>query len=103
MLKYNNRLLLVEILANDLMKKYKVDYLSFRFSKDKEKLGYCTIDYISIQTNHAVFSEIEDVKNTILHEIAHALAGLENNHNNYWQSIAEDIGVEFKKKRYNRN
>jgi hypothetical protein len=80
------------------MKKHHVDYLDFKFSNDKKKLGYCTTEYISIQTNHALYDDINEIQNTILHEIAHALAGLENNHNIFWKEIAKKIGVKIESK-----
>jgi len=95
-----NRLLLVEIMAIDLMEKHKVDYLKFSFSNDKSILGYCSLDVISINKNHALFDDIDEVINTILHEIAHALAGNENNHNVFWKDIAIEIGVKLDEERY---
>lgn len=82
------------------MKTHGVDYLNFKFSQSKSLLGYCTVDCIAIQENHALIANIDEVKDTILHEIAHALAGNENNHNAYWKSIAEDLGVVLKSNRY---
>ena len=35
----------------------------------------------------------DDIINTVLHEIAHAIAGGENHHNGYWKSCAIAIGA----------
>lgn len=93
------RLLLVEIMARDLMEKYSVSYLDFKFSNRTDALGWCSYTHIAIQKEHALFDSIEDIKNTILHEIAHALAGIENNHNKYWQEIAKELGVKYNYKK----
>lgn len=92
----NEKILEVIALANHLMVKFDVDYLDFGFSNDSLKLGYCTDESIKLNYQHSLLDPIDEIQNTILHEIAHAIAGLENNHNRYWKSIAEDIGLKIK-------
>jgi predicted SprT family Zn-dependent metalloprotease len=92
----NERILEVIFLANYLMEKHKVDYLSFDFSNDKAKLGYYTGESIKINYMHALLDPIDEIKDTILHEIAHAIAGSENLHNEYWKAIAKEIGAKTK-------
>ncbi len=83
----------VVCLANYLMKKHKVEYYKFSFSDDKSCLGKCTHDTIFINYNYATDSDLEEIQQTILHEIAHAIAGIENGHNTYWKAVAKDIGL----------
>lgn len=78
------------------MEEHSVGFYTFDFCNDKSKLGYCTEDTIKIDYYHALNDDIEDIRDTILHEIAHAIAGNENGHNEYWKSIAKDIGVKIK-------
>ncbi len=95
------KLLLVEIIARDLMEKHRVSYLDFKFSNDKSALGWCSNTHITVQKEHALIDSIDDVINTILHEIAHTQAGLENNHNTYWEETAKELGVQYKYKKEN--
>ena len=66
----------------------------FQFNERKVSAGLCkfstktvflSIPFIQIRT-------AEKTKDTILHEIAHALVGRENGHNHIWQAKAKEIG-----------
>ena len=50
---------------------------------------------ISLQINYCITQDIEEIRNTILHEIAHALVGNENVHNLVWKKKALELGVKF--------
>jgi predicted SprT family Zn-dependent metalloprotease len=67
------------------------------FRVHDEALGVCynNGEKISLQVNHVIFNDMESVKNTILHEIAHALVGNEQGHNEIWQATAKELGVKF--------
>jgi predicted SprT family Zn-dependent metalloprotease len=67
----------------------------FRVHADALGVCYNNGEKISLQVNHVIFGDIESVKNTILHEIAHALVGNEQGHNEIWQSKAKELGVKF--------
>jgi len=86
----------VEKLALELMDQYHLWYYNFKFGYGSTYRGKCTVDTIRIQYLFALNSPIEEIRNTILHEIAHAVAGVENGHNCYWQAVATDMGVTFK-------
>lgn len=60
-------------------------------------LGVCynNGEKISLQVNHVIYDDMESIKDTILHEIAHALVGNEQGHNEIWQSKAKVLGVKF--------
>lgn len=59
------RLLLVQIMAFDLMEKHGVSYMEFKFSNSKDALGWCSYSHITVQKEHAIFDSIDDVENTL--------------------------------------
>lgn len=66
----------------------------FRFSVSKNRLGSCnhTQKEIILSAPISEINEVDSVKNTILHEIAHALVGGGQGHNYIWQQVCEEIG-----------
>ena len=48
---------------------------------------------IQVNTDYAIYGELEEIKNTILHEIAHAIAGPHANHGYHWKSACYRIGA----------
>jgi hypothetical protein len=40
---------------------------------------------------------LDDIKNTILHEIAHAIVGENHGHRQVWQEKAIELGVKFRR------
>jgi len=68
---------------------------SFKWSRALGSFGQCNLNdhTISLSLELTVSNSEEEVKNTILHEIAHALAGRGHNHDNYWKSICISIGA----------
>lgn len=68
----------------------------FEFDNAKRRFGCC--DYraktISLSKSLVELNTEERVKNTILHEIAHALVGRGQGHNNVWKRKAIEIGCD---------
>ena len=67
---------------------------SFEWSNTRRARGDCDSRHRVIRLSRFV-TEIEDeatVRNTILHEIAHALAGTYHGHDSVWQAKAMEIG-----------
>lgn len=87
----------VERLALELMKQYNVDDLQFGFGYSNYYRGNCNSNKIKIQYEYALYSPIEEIKNTILHEIAHAIVGVGCGHRIEWQNKAKEMGVKFRK------
>jgi predicted SprT family Zn-dependent metalloprotease len=58
--------------------------------------GKCshTKKIIYVSKYHIEFSSLDEFKNTILHEIAHALAGHKAGHGPEWVRIAKEIGCD---------
>mgnify|MGYP003331690830 FL=1 len=88
-------------LAIELMNKHKlIEYgWYFEFDKAKRRFGCC--DYIkqriSLSEGLTKIREEHNVRNTILHEIAHALVGFKNGHNHIWRAKAIEIGCDGKR------
>ncbi len=88
----------IEQLALELMQVHNVSNYNFRFGYGWRYLGMCTEQTIIIQYEHALYDKMTRIKNTILHEIAHAIVGVENGHREVWQLKAKELGVSFTRK-----
>lgn len=92
------RLSEVESLAKQLMEDYGVQDMQFGFSYSKRSLGSCGHDKIKLQLDHALTNDWDEIKNTLLHEIAHAVVGREHGrqgHRLLWQQKAKEMGVRW--------
>ena len=83
----------IENWTSKMMEKYSVGHFGFEFYKGRSALGYCYTDKIGLNVVHCIEHHIDDVKDTILHEIAHAIVGIKNNHNKIWQEKAKELGA----------
>jgi predicted SprT family Zn-dependent metalloprotease len=83
-------------LAKDFMKKYGLSSWTFDFDRSKRRAGRCsyTKKKISLSMYYALKVPTEELKNTILHEIAHALVGPGHNHDEVWRRTAIGIGCD---------
>lgn len=85
-------------LARSLVNQHGFDDIHVTTSKTKNALGRCffqfgkpvRIDLSSYWVNHLDEHEIRD---TILHEIAHAIAGHKAGHGAQWKAVARQIGA----------
>lgn len=86
----------VENLANELMTKFDLfnQGWKFEFDRSKQRFGCCKhrVKKITLSKNITLLNSIEHVKDTILHEIAHALVGAYHHHNHIWKRKALEIG-----------
>lgn len=108
--KYNNRLskknkeklVEVEKLAIELMNKHGVGHFKFKYGRSRKYAGNCcsASQIIRLDMRFVVQYSIEEIKNTILHEIAHAIVGTEHGHRKAWQDKARELGVTWSKGRY---
>lgn len=80
--------------ALDLMQEHGLKKWRFAFDHSTRRAGCC--DYrtktISISFNLARNASDDDIRDTILHEIAHALVGKKHNHDAVWKAKAREIG-----------
>src|ERR1041385_8479007 len=79
----------------------------FRWNSGKRQLGVCRVrrkrvagspGYVEVKTiglsrNLVALNSDEEVRDTILHEIAHALAGVSNGHNRIWKEVCLRVGA----------
>lgn len=82
-------------LALDLMQQHGLTDWNFQFDYAKRRFGFCNFKYklISLSYNLVQLNSEEHVKDTILHEIAHALAGNKAGHGYMWIMTARKIGA----------
>lgn len=66
----------------------------FMFDNARRRFGYCRFQKkcISVSRHLAAINEAWVVRDTILHEIAHAIAGFEHGHDDVWKGVAKQIG-----------
>ena len=83
------------ILARTLMNNHGLGHWVFQFDRAKRRAGCCHHgrQIISLSYHYVENNNRTDVENTILHEIAHALVGPRNGHNNVWKAMALKIGA----------
>lgn len=81
-------------LADDLMQTHGLTGWSFGFNRAKRQLGVCRFAAKRIELSaHFVSANDEAaVRDTLLHEIAHALAGREAGHGPRWKAICAELG-----------
>ena len=61
---------------------------------NENRLGQCNYDKKTIAVSQWVFTDLnEQVEDTILHEIAHALVGPGKGHDLKWKTVARNIGA----------
>jgi predicted SprT family Zn-dependent metalloprotease len=87
-----------EQLANTLISKWELDGWTFKFNHRKRNLGVCRYGPKSIELSLYLlpFMSDYDVKDTILHEIAHALDWRErgeSDHGPEWRRWAVKVGA----------
>ena len=80
--------------AENLLQKYGLKKWRFKFDHSTRRAGCCHYRerLISISLNLACNASIADIRDTILHEIAHALVGRKHHHNAVWKTKAKEIG-----------
>lgn len=84
-------------LALQLMKQHGLEYrFRFEFDNSKNRFGSCRFNprFITLSKHLVLLNDYEVVKNTILHEIAHALVNPGYGHNWVWRQKALEIGCD---------
>lgn len=98
----------VEAFFHEEYTKYKNEikgHYIFKFNKNITRAGVCkfpmsgTVGQIEISTVYMAHKDTKarDIKNTVLHEIAHAIAGPDAGHGPRWKEIARRIGCNAKR------
>jgi len=87
-------------LANKLIEKHGLtnQHYSWRFEFDNARRRFGRCNYrshvISLSKHLVQLNNEDEVKNTILHEIAHALVGRGHGHDSVWKRKALEIGCD---------
>lgn len=86
-------------LANELIGRKHLLYRDgwrFEFDNAKRRLGCCNFTYKTISLSKAItlINDESIIRNTILHEIAHALVGRGHGHDWVWRQKALEIGCD---------
>jgi predicted SprT family Zn-dependent metalloprotease len=81
-------------LAADLMTQHRLTGWRLVFDNARTRAGVCRFDRKEIGLSRVLteLHSVEQVTDTILHEIAHALAGPRHGHDRVWQATARRIG-----------
>jgi len=81
-------------LAHTLMAQYGLNTWRFLFDQSVRRFGCCnhSKQQISLSAKLTKLNDEAVVRDTILHEIAHALAPVTAGHNRQWRQIALSIG-----------
>ncbi len=82
-------------LARGLMDAHGLQRWTFRFDAAKRRAGLCRYDtkVISLSRHLTALYSPAEVTETVLHEVAHALAGPKAGHGPKWRRIAQEIGA----------
>lgn len=84
------------ILATDLMREHGLIQQGWKFDFDKavRRFGCCqhSKKKITLSRKLTELNSEAEVKDTILHEIAHALVGSKHGHDYIWKAMARKIG-----------
>jgi predicted SprT family Zn-dependent metalloprotease len=86
------------VLAQELMVLHKLDAWTFDFDNARGRCGLCDVGNKRIQLSkfHVLLNDESEVRDTILHEIAHALVEKpgerHHNHDDAWRAMAISIG-----------
>jgi predicted SprT family Zn-dependent metalloprotease len=83
-----------EAMAIELMREHNLNGWTFKYDNAKRRFGMCDFGkrVISLSFTLTVLNGESEVRDTILHEIAHALAGPAHNHDWHWRRTAMSIG-----------
>ena len=83
-------------LARHLMDAYALDDWSFQFDRSKRRFGVCKHQSKTIGLSFYLvrMNPEAEVKNTILHEIAHAIAGHKAGHGPEWKEVCRCVGAD---------
>ena len=89
-------------MARRLMDEHGLTGWILAFVEAKRRLGDCHFQHrvIRISRTHALGESKEQIRDTVLHEIAHAIAGREAGHGPLWKVTARRIGATPRAKAY---
>ena len=85
----------VEMLVREKLDFYGLTHWNVAINNTKRTLGQCCHSIKTIKMSKAFFlhMEYEDILDTVLHEIAHALVGPGHGHGEVWKEMAVRLGA----------
>lgn len=85
----------IRALANEMLALYSLDDWTFTFNRRKTEMGLCFYGpkRIELSFHFAERNSAEAIRQTLLHEIAHALAGPGHGHDAVWKQKCLEIGA----------
>jgi predicted SprT family Zn-dependent metalloprotease len=89
----------VRELAARLMAEHNLTAWEFGFNRNVRRAGVCrypgrrTAGRIELSRHFVERNSVEEVRDTILHEIAHALVGPQHGHDAVWKAKCKEIGA----------
>jgi len=81
-------------LAQQLMSEHGLSHWHFEFDRAVRRFGFCMygIRTITLSKRFTLLNFEPEVRNTILHEIGHALVGPNHGHDRVWKAKAKELG-----------
>jgi len=85
--------------ARALLAQHHLSLWSFRFDNGRKRAGSCQFgaQVISLSYEFAKHAPAEEIRDTLLHEIAHALVGKAHHHDDVWRTQAIALGCSGKR------
>lgn len=82
-------------LARSLIAEHGLAGWAFSYNHGKRTLGLCDYDRKKIELSmyFVARNDVDAVRDTVLHEIAHALAGQKAGHGSAWRAVCVKIGA----------
>ena len=81
-------------IAKDLLVEHNLSNWEFAFDLAENRSGVCYYDrkLIRLSVTYCIKATMDEIINTLLHEIAHALVGPNHGHDSVWRRKAQSIG-----------
>ena len=94
-MSFSTRAFDVQKLARQLLTSYGLDGWSFGFNRRKLQMGLCLFGprHIELSVHFVELNDDDAVRDTLLHEIAHALVGPGHGHDSVWQAKCREVGA----------
>ncbi len=90
------KLAAIEVMARDLITRHAPDGWTFRWNNARVTAGVCKYGPRVIELSRPLallWDADHDVRDTILHEIAHAIAGCKAGHGQQWRAACRQVGA----------
>lgn len=84
-----------EVMAREMMDYYGLSHWEFKFDRAFRRAGACWHDRQKITVSREIVKiwDEDNVTDTVLHEIAHALVGAGAGHGPRWKRMAREVGA----------